>query len=148
MFEISGKEILSKEFSSVVDFIIVSKLQELLARYTPRELKRYSDVHFSFVSSGEIKVFNKLYRQLDKPTDVLSFEIQDERLLGELYICEDEVRENATYFKNGPEKECIMIIVHGMLHLLGYDHSDTMFSIQDKITETLWHDYQANNRSG
>ncbi|WKZ30195.1 MAG: rRNA maturation RNase YbeY [Candidatus Dojkabacteria bacterium] len=148
MFEISGKDILSTEFSSVIDFIAESKLIDLLLPHIPQSLQKFTDVHFSFVTPSESQTFNNLYRQIDKPTDVLSFEIQEETLLGELYISEDEIRANASYFNNNPEKECIMIIVHGMLHLLGYDHSDTMFAIQDKITAQLWNDYQTNYRAG
>lgn len=90
------------------------------------------EVSVSFVSIDEIQELNKKYRDLDEPTDVLSFPQDDWNAeivqLGDIVICE-ELCEDVT-----------LLVVHSMLHLFGYDHHDgtnTMFDMQDKIMEAL-----------
>ncbi|KUK49860.1 MAG: Endoribonuclease YbeY [Parcubacteria bacterium 33_209] len=84
----------------------------------------------AIVDSEEIKKLNFQYRKLDKPTDVLSFG-ED---INEIVICPEEVRKNGDDFN----KELKEVAIHGVLHLLGYDHEDDeseakkMFNKQNK----------------
>ena len=75
------------------------------------------DISVAFVDSDEIRELNKKYRNLDYPTDVLSFEGED-NILGEIIICEEEVGQNGENF----DDELKRVLIHGTLHLLGYDH--------------------------
>ena len=88
------------------------------------ENKRMENVSIAFVSSAEMQKINKQYRKKDRPTDVLSFEkvshFKDEA--AEVIICPAVVRENAKESKLSLKKELAKILIHGILHALGYDH--------------------------
>jgi probable rRNA maturation factor len=72
------------------------------------------DLSITLVDSSEIRKLNKKYRKKDKATDVLSFG-ED---MNQIVICTDEVKKNGEDFK----KELIRVLIHGVLHILGYDH--------------------------
>lgn len=86
------------------------------------------EVSVSFVDNDEIKQLNKEYRNVDKPTDVLSFPLDDydfntkHYILGDIIISTDKVIEQATEFGHSILREIIYLTVHSMFHLLGYDH--------------------------
>lgn len=69
-----------------------------------------------------LKKLNKEYRGVDKPTDVLAFGLTP-TLLGEVIISIDAVKRQAEEYKHSFEKELSILLIHGVLHLLGYDHS-------------------------
>lgn len=72
------------------------------------------DISIALIDSSEIRKLNKKYRKKDKPTDVLSFG-ED---MNQIVICCDEVKKNGEDFK----KELTRVVIHGILHLLGYEH--------------------------
>lgn len=81
-----------------------------------------AEVSITLTDDEEIHALNKMYRNMDKPTNVLSFELGDDILLGDIYISLDTVsREAADAGISVPEHTAHMV-VHGMFHLLGYDH--------------------------
>lgn len=88
------------------------------------ENKGMEHISIAFVSSDEIQKLNKKYRKKDKPTDVLSFEkVSDfENECSEIIICPSVVRENAKESNLSLKKELAKIMIHGILHVLGYDH--------------------------
>ncbi|MDC0506160.1 rRNA maturation RNase YbeY [Candidatus Gracilibacteria bacterium] len=84
-----------------------------------------------FVSSEEIKNFNKQYRNKDKSTDVLSFhyyddfsDLQDEEVAGEVILCLDKIAPDAKANGVTEPEQIYMLIIHSLLHILGYDHED------------------------
>jgi len=78
-------------------------------------------VSIAFISKAEMRKINRNYRDKDKNTDVLSFtEEKGGNYLGEVLINYDKIKEQAKDFKNSNEKELDFILVHGLLHLLGY----------------------------
>ena len=103
----------------------------------------------TFVNKEFIHQLNKNYRNIDRPTDVISFAYLDDKNehnikspypidLGEIYICIDVAKENALQYKNSLNRELSFLFVHGLLHLLGYDHmkqedEEVMFHLQDII---------------
>ncbi len=100
------------------------------------------------VSEEKIRELNKTYRNKDKVTDILSFgEYSDTAafeadtgkkiFLGELFFCHDFITVAAKEDAVTAEHEMIYVFSHGVLHLLGYDHGDEMFAIQDAVTEQL-----------
>lgn len=97
----------------------------------------------AFVNEAEIKVLNKTYRQKNKPTDVLSFDPIESGDLGELVLCPGVLRKQAKDHKLKYEIELGYMVIHGVLHLLGYDHEKSakeakkMFRLQDLVFETL-----------
>jgi probable rRNA maturation factor len=79
------------------------------------------------VEEEEIQSLNRLYRQRDYATDVLSFSYQDTIMegapfLGEIVIALEVSAKNAVSYRATPERELRKLILHGILHLLGYDH--------------------------
>jgi probable rRNA maturation factor len=72
-----------------------------------------------------IRELNARYREKDKPTDVLSFPLEQAipgMPLGSIVISEPYVREKAEEFGHAPDDELALLFIHGLLHLLGYDH--------------------------
>ncbi len=103
-----------------------------------------------FVTLDEIHRLNKEYRGIDRPTDVISFALEDSadfevsglRVLGDIYICIEKMKEQAQEYGHSKMRELSFLTCHGLLHLLGYDHMEPvaekiMFGKQDKILEEL-----------
>lgn len=105
----------------------------------------------SFVNNDFIHKMNKEYRGIDRPTDVISFAFLDGSedknavlnsknviVLGDIYISLDKAKEQAKEFGHPLDRELRFLFVHGLLHLLGYDHmkpedEKVMFKLQDDI---------------
>ena len=107
-------------------------------------------VNIIIVDNKKIREINKEYRKIDKETDVISFALEDDdtfielpiRVLGDIYISIDRVKSQAKDYGHSEKREICFLVVHGILHLLGYDHMNTsdekvMFSKQDKILDEL-----------
>ena len=87
------------------------------------EIRRIGDVNIIFCSDNYILEVNQKYLQHDYFTDVITFDYcQDNILSGDIFISVDTVRENAlTYGADSFEQELQRVMVHGLLHLIGYD---------------------------
>lgn len=102
-----------------------------------------------FVDSNEIKRINKKYRQVDNVTDVISFALEDNhdvipvRMLGTIYVCIPKMKEQAISYEHSEKRELSFLVCHGLLHLLGYDHTlskedeKIMFNLQNEILNSL-----------
>ncbi|HLC95663.1 MAG TPA: rRNA maturation RNase YbeY [Patescibacteria group bacterium] len=97
------------------------------------------------LSEAKIQQLNHTYRGKDKVTDILSFgeyvtrvslaaETAQEIFLGELFFCPSFVEQAAQEDGVSFEHEMVYIFSHGVLHLVGFDHEEAMFTIQDTIT--------------
>lgn len=87
----------------------------------------------SFVDAGEMAALNATHRGIDRPTDVLAFGADDgsaprgpdePRLVGDVVICPSAAAANAADRGASSDDELALLVVHGALHLLGYDHID------------------------
>ncbi len=96
------------------------------------------------VSEEKIRELNRTYRGKDAVTDILSFgeygnasqkEDEGDVFLGELFFCPAFIRQAATEDQVTFEREMAYVFSHGVLHLLGYDHDEEMFVIQDRVTD-------------
>ena len=98
------------------------------------------------VDNKKIHELNKEYRGIDRPTDVISFALEDDhsfnrsdiRILGDIYISIDKVRSQALEYQHSFKRELYFLAIHGLLHLLGYDHMNpedekVMFSKQEEV---------------
>jgi len=81
-----------------------------------------SEVSITLVNDKRIHKLNKTYRGIDKPTNVLSFELGDDILLGDIFISLDTVEREAAAARISVEEHTAHMVVHGMLHLQGFDH--------------------------
>ncbi len=98
------------------------------------------------IDNEEIHKINKTYRGIDRPTDVISFALEDDdtfiktdrRILGDIYISIDKAKEQAEEYGHKLLRELCFLTIHGILHLLGYDHMEpsdekVMFELQERI---------------
>ena len=101
-----------------------------------------------FVGDEEIHEINKNYRNVDRITDVISFAFEDDgeklyndiRVLGDIYICIPQMKRQAIDYGHSEKRELSFLTVHGLLHLLGYDHmikedEEVMFGLQELILD-------------
>lgn len=116
---------------------------------TYEKLEGNMEVAVSFVSDEEIQSLNKQYRGKDRPTDVLSFPVYTKEeliglpvdlpiTLGDIVISIDRGKEQAKLYNHSLLREFTFLAVHGLLHLVGYDHNTPeaekeMFSYQNKL---------------
>lgn len=117
------------------------------------QVKKNYEVDVSLVDEETIHQINRDYRNVDRVTDVISFAFEDDdsalstingddipRMLGEIFVCVPRALEQAKEIGNTPERELCFLFVHGLLHLLGYDHmtkeeEEVMFPLQEKILQ-------------
>lgn len=101
-------------------------LERDLLKYTKKALTilKCADkkVSITLCADDMIKKLNKQYRHKNKPTDVLSFPLNDENLLGDIIISLDTMQDNRARFATTEREELMFLIVHGLCHLLGHDH--------------------------
>ncbi|HRO67895.1 MAG TPA: rRNA maturation RNase YbeY [Pseudobdellovibrionaceae bacterium] len=117
--------------------------EELLKRRILPPEKEVLELSVVFLKENDAKQLNWNYRQKDYATDVLSFETDDPGSLGELVLCAPVLQRQAVEHKLSFEHETGYMILHGVLHLLGYDHekdedeAEAMLSLQDEVFALL-----------
>ena len=114
------------------------------------KFEKVEDAEFNviFVDEKKIRDINRKYRGIDRVTDVISFALEDNedmtfefgRLLGDIYICVKRMKEQAQEYGHSLMREQAFLSVHGLLHLLGYDHMNEedekiMFKKQEMILD-------------
>lgn len=98
------------------------------------------------VDNESIHKINKEYRNVNRPTDVITFALEDDkvidtpcvRVLGDIYISYDKVISQAEEYGHSTKRELCFLAIHGLLHLLGYDHmtkedEEKMFKLQKEL---------------
>ena len=119
----------------------VQNVLRVLWVHLPSRLKGARRCAILFVGERRSQTLNKQYRGKDRPTDVLAFP-GDKDSLGDIVICVPQVRRQAHRFKISEKEEMARVLVHGVLHLLGYQHdvkarANTMFALQEKVVTSL-----------
>ena len=101
------------------------------------------------VDNDYIHKLNKEYRNIDRETDVITFALEDDktfnpdiRILGDVYISIDKAKSQSIEYSHSLLRELCFLAVHGMLHLLGYDHmkeedEKVMFKLQEEILDEM-----------
>lgn len=138
-------EIFNETNEEIKDLEILKPLLEYARK---KENLEDTELEFSviIVDNERIHQINKEYRNVDRPTDVISFALEDTedvtfdhyRPLGDIYISIDKVKEQAEAYGHSETRELAFLTVHGFLHLLGYDHMEPeeekiMFGRQEEI---------------
>lgn len=133
-----------------VKILIRSAITETLAL---EDFDRNAQVSVTFVDNEGIHEINRKFRNIDRPTDVLSFpllgddDLPDDKLfsvpLGDIVLSLERAKEQAEEFGHSFEREVAFLTAHSVLHLLGYDHETgeedekTMRAKQNQIMEAL-----------
>ncbi len=142
------KEVSVSADDTWISSIVEKSLERSQHAYTLRA--KQVSVHVTYVSSDVIKQINATYRDKEAVTDIISIgEYSDERdvaqeesvevMLGELFLCWDVIEASAPVHKVSLMYEHAYILSHGILHLLGYAHSEEMFGIQEDIADFYDH---------
>lgn len=129
------------------DFVMIAtRAQEIL------KLEEEYSMSVIFVDPEEIHQINKTYREIDRPTDVISFALRDEdddyemmeddNELGDIFINVQAIVDQASEYGHSMRREVCFLFTHGLLHLLGYDHmceedEKKMFALQDVILDDI-----------
>lgn len=136
---------LKKEYTDYFDQIIKRSLDLL-------KIDKQYVFSIILVNQNKIHEINRDYRNIDRPTDVISFALMDgedtitseeeENELGDIFINVDAIGEQAQEYGHSFEREFCFLFTHGMLHLLGYDHiiekdEKEMFALQDEILNEI-----------
>ena len=121
-------------------------LYSVINRTLHHEKIKHAVFSIIFVNDEQIHDMNKEYRGVDRITDVISFAFEDNqdiryndiRMLGDIYICIPQMKRQAKSYGHSEKRELSFLTVHGLLHLLGYDHMDEkmekeMFALQELI---------------
>ena len=123
-------------------------LADMTFKVSKQEKNSEKEISLCICSEAEIKKLNAQYRSKDYVTDVLSFEPAsiegiDLPILGDIVICLKRAKEQAIEYKHSLKYELSYLFVHGLLHLLGYDHEEDeeeariMFELQDRVLENF-----------
>ena len=129
------------------DFVVIAnRAQEVL------KLEEEYSMSVIFVDPEEIHQINKTYREIDRPTDVISFALRDEaddyemmeddNELGDIFINVQAIVDQASEYGHSMRREVCFLFTHGLLHLLGYDNmceedEKKMFALQDVILDDI-----------
>ena len=132
-----------EEYESIYEELVERTFKHLKLKFNPV-------ISVSLVDNEFIHKINREYRGIDRPTDVISFAFLDNEdreslykskepvCLGDIYISIDKAKEQAQEYGHSLKRELSFLFVHGLLHLLGYDHMNEedgkiMFRLQDEI---------------
>jgi len=138
------------KIGSLPEIQIGEEIENVVRKAAERTLlmERSEDCEVSifFTDDTEIHRLNKLYRYVDRPTDVLAFAMREgvdgelnQEILGDVVISLPRVEQQAKTYGHSFDVEMSLLVAHGVLHLLGYDHeqdNDTLV-MQRKQTEIL-----------
>jgi len=136
-------EIINQTNEEINELETIKKLVDFTLKYQNIENAIFNII---IVDNKTIHELNKEYRGIDRPTDVISFALEDDssfvkleyRVLGDIYISIEKVREQAKEYGHSFLRELSFLTVHGILHLLGFDHMNkedekVMFKLQELI---------------
>ncbi len=135
----SGQELPLERIKDLANFVVGQ--DELMKDLSLKSLEDL-ELSISFVDTEEITALNSQYRNKFQPTDILSFEMDDDILLGDIVINPDVAKKHASIEELSLEEELWVLVIHGTLHLLGYDHMEPtetkeMEELEDKYF-TAW----------
>lgn len=114
-----------KLYKNIATSIPLKKIKQLFGEIY--EAKQPGTVNLIFTDDKHMKQLNRQFRNIDKTTDVLSFNIEmnpaeDREVFGEIYISVKVATKQAKEYGATLKEEYLRLICHGFLHLLGYDH--------------------------
>lgn len=136
-------EIINETNEEIIELEEVNKVVEFALKYQSIDNAIFNII---IVDENTIQKLNREYRDKDSVTDVISFALEDDntfvkteyRILGDIYICLNKAKSQALEYGHSFLREISFLTIHGLLHLLGYDHmekseEEIMFKLQEMI---------------
>ena len=115
-------------------------LKKISLKILDEEKYKNKNLSIALVGEQRIKRINKKYRGKNRATDVLAFPLKSSECLGEIIICLREVKKNARKLQISFQEELIRVLIHGILHLLGYNHENNELEAQKmKVKEQYYY---------
>jgi probable rRNA maturation factor len=102
----------------------MKKIEKVAEEIKDEILGKLYELSFAFISKNKIKELNKKYRGKDEPTDILSFPF--DKKSGEVLICKEIAKIKCKKFGMTSQDYLIFLVIHGILHLKGYEHGKNM----------------------
>jgi probable rRNA maturation factor len=104
--------------------------------------KMDGEIELVFVDDSFIRKLNEKYRNMAKATDVLSFKVEENPLMGQIFICYTVAKSQAKKYRTSLNDEISRLLIHGIVHIFGYDHVGSqdrkeMEGIEQKISERI-----------
>ncbi len=138
-------EIFNETHDEIKELDEIKKVVEFALKYQNITCSVFNII---IVDEKKIRELNKNYRNKDSVTDVISFALEDDdtfiktdfRVLGDIYICLKRAKDQANEYGHSLLRELSFLTIHGLLHLLGYDHmkeedEKVMFELQERILD-------------
>ena len=127
----------------------IKSIKKYVKKCLKEEKVKNASFNIILTTNEEIKKLNTKYRNIEQETDVISFALEDEkqekfflkeRVLGDIYISIDKAKSQSKEYGHSLKRELSFLAVHGLLHLLGYDHmkkedEEIMFKKQEMILD-------------
>jgi probable rRNA maturation factor len=114
---------------------VSARALRLFVARAQRALGLRDEVDIRITSNREVQKLNRRFRKKDKPTDVLSFPSAMPKLIGDIAISAEIAAANAAALGHSTETEIKILILHGLLHLAGYDHKNDNGKMQSRETD-------------
>lgn len=128
----------------------LKKVKKVLSYASKKEKLDHITFNVILVDQDQIHKLNREYRNIDRPTDVITFALEEDkkivtqskyRILGDIYISYDQAKEQALKYGHSLLRELSFLAVHGFYHLLGYDHmtkeeEQIMFQKQEEVLDS------------
>ena len=134
------------EFNKTVSCAWTTAKVDKVVQHVAEKIKKIKGIiEIRIVGEQKIKSINNSYRGVNSSTDVLSFAWQEDDsfksdYLGQIFICYPIIKKQAKAFEVNEKEEFIRMLIHGLLHLVGFDHIEKkdakkMFTIQEQLLE-------------
>jgi len=128
----------------------LKEVKKVLSYASKKEKLDHITFNVILVDQNQIHKLNREYRNIDRPTDVITFALEEDkkivtqskyRILGDIYISYDQAKEQALKYGHSLLRELSFLAVHGFYHLLGYDHmtkeeEQIMFQKQEEVLDS------------
>jgi probable rRNA maturation factor len=123
------------EYASGVEALPAAVVKRAVAAVCDGEGVGAADLSVTFLSGQRMRALNRRTLSRDRATDVIAFSMPHPgRVVGDIYVCPSVARRGAKSLGVSEQEELVRLVVHGTLHVLGYEHPEN----EDRTVSTMW----------